>query len=215
MASAIELRKRFRALPEEQRDANQSFAIRVWRGLSWLERAEGMDAKDYEGRLISAWIGFNALYGRLDPNRRSWGDREAWGAFLALVWRIDHDERIRRVLFKRELVVLKLIDDKYLTAAFWEQGEAAARNVKADLRKAMARFGTSHMLPVLQLLFERLYVMRVQVFHGASTKGSSLNRRAMQRSSSILVELLAAMLDIMIAHGIEEDWGDLCFPPSS
>jgi len=37
----------------------------------------------------------------------------------------------------------------------------------------------------------------------------------MQRLSSILVELLSAMLDIMIAHGIEEDWGDLCFPPSS
>ena len=36
----------------------------------------------------------------------------------------------------------------------------------------------------------------------------------MQRSSGILVELLSAMVDVMIAHGIEEDWSDLCFPPS-
>ena len=91
---------------------------------------------------------------------------------------------------------------------------AKGRDLKADLRRAMAKFRTPHMLPVLQLLFERLYVMRVQVFHGASTKGSSLNRRALQRSSSILVELLSAMLDVMISHGIEDDWGDLCFPPS-
>ncbi len=121
---------------------------------------------------------------------------------------------IKIISARRELMVLKLIENQYLSAAFWERGESAVRDVKADLRKAMAKFRTPHMLPVLQLLFERLYVMRVQVFHGASTKGSSLNRRALQRSSSILVELLSAMLDVMISHGIEDDWGDLCFPPS-
>ena len=35
-ATALGFREAFRAIPKEQREANQSFAIRVWRGLSWL-----------------------------------------------------------------------------------------------------------------------------------------------------------------------------------
>ena len=212
--SAVELRAQFRALPKQKRQDNQSFAIRVWRALSWLERAQGLEANDYEGRFISAWIAFNAMYGRLDSDRHPWGDREAWGAFLAQIWRLDHVGQIRRVLGKRQLQVLKLIENKYLSSKFWQKGESAAPAVKRGLRDAMKRFGTPNMLPVLRVLFERLYTMRVQVFHGASTKGSSLNRRTLQGSAGILLDLLPEMLAIMIDGGIEEDWGDVCFPPS-
>ena len=65
MLSACELREQFKAIPAELRDANQAFSIRVWRGLSWLERAEA--AGDVEGRFISLWIAFNAIYGHLSP----------------------------------------------------------------------------------------------------------------------------------------------------
>ena len=38
--SAAELRKVFRIIPWEERDAQQSFSIRFWRAPSWLDRAE-------------------------------------------------------------------------------------------------------------------------------------------------------------------------------
>ena len=211
MASANELRERFKALPLQVRQANQSFSIRVWRALSWLERAEGLDRDDYEGRFISAWIGFNALYGRLDEQGQPWGEREAWEAFVAAIWKLDHDGRMRRVLFKRELQVLKLIESKYLTPAFWEEGESAVVQVKRELKQEMAKFGTRRTLLVL---LNRLYTMRVQVFHGASTKGSKLNRRTLQGSAVILLDVLPEMLSIMIEYGTKEDWGSVCFPPS-
>ena len=66
MTPAADLREAFRKISKSQRDANQPFSIRVWRAISWLERAESFDASDPEGRFISTWIGFNALYGRLD-----------------------------------------------------------------------------------------------------------------------------------------------------
>ena len=214
MASAVELREQFRALPKDQRERNQDFSIRVWRGLSWLERAEAMGTDDLEGRFISAWLWFNALYGRIDDDGQPWGDREAMGTFLAQIWRLDHCERIRRVLGKRQLQVLKLIESKYLAGRFWSEGESASQGVKKELRSAMAWFGTPKMLKVLQLLFDRQYVMQNQVMHGASTKGSKLNRRTLRGTGSILLELLPAMLAIMIEGGIEEDWGYVCFPPS-
>ena len=55
--------------------------------------------------------------------------------------------------------------------------------------------------------------MRVQVFQGASTKGGKLNRRVMQSSSTILLDLLPAMISVMIDHGIDEEWGTISFPP--
>ncbi len=209
---ASDLRIRFRALPKEKRENNQSFSIRVWRALSWLERAQGMPPSDHEGRFISAWIGFNALYGRTE-NDQPLGDREAMGGFLNHIRRIDHDGRIRRAMFKRQLQVFKLIEDKYLSNDFWQKRRNSEAIVKKELKDAMTRFGTSRMEWVLQLLFQRLYVMRNQVFHGASTKGSSLNRRAIQRAANLLTELLAAMVIVMIEHGIGEDWGDVWFPP--
>lgn len=213
MASASNLREQFRSLSKDAREQHQEYCIRVWRGLSWLERAEGVESTDLESRFIFAWIAFNALYGRRDEKGRPWGDIEAMGTFLATVWRLDHDDRLRRVLSRRQLQVLKLIESKHLSRKFWDEGEAAAIDVKRELRDALKWFGTPKMLRVLQLLFDRLYVMRNQVMHGASTKGSSLNRRTLQGSGGILLDLLPEMLAVMIERGIEHDWGRVWFPP--
>lgn len=212
--SAKELREVFRALPRDQREAHQSFSIRVWRALSWLERAE--QAGEVEDQFISLWIAFNALYGRLDDSHRAWGDREAMGTFLTAIWNLGAEGRIRRLLGKRQLAVLKLIETKYLYDRFWsEPGSNHEHTLHRTVRDFLPRFGTHRMFPVLRTLFDRLYVMRNQVFHGASTKGSYLNRRTLMQSASLLRELLPAMLEVMMAHGIEHDWGEVCFPPST
>ena len=214
MSSAKELRDRFRRLPKADREAHQGFSIRVWRALSWLERAEDMETSDIEGRFISCWIGLNALYGRLDKNHRSWGDREAMGTFLANIWKLDHGRCIHALLGKRKSPILHLIDDKYLSSDYWELGRSeASRSLQKDVRKAIMGYTHPNRLPLLQLLFDRLYVMRNQVFHGASTKGSRLNRRTLTTSANILLAFLAACLGTMIDHGLEEDWGRVCFPP--
>ena len=44
-------------------------------------------------------------------------------------------------------------------------------------------------------------------------EGGKLNRRVMQSSSTILLDLLPSMISIMIDHGIEEEWGTISFPP--
>ncbi len=214
MATAIELRTRFRLMPNEEREANQSFSIRIWRGLSWLERAEGFQAVDTEGRFISCWIALNALYGRLDDQHRPWADRDALKTFITHIWHLDAHAALRQILGRRQTAVLNLIEDPYLTIQFWEnQSAPAIRQAKKDAKDAILAYQKPNRLPIMRLLFDRLYVMRNQVFHGASTKGSKLNRRALQSSATVLMELLLAMLAIMIEQGISEDWGRVCYPP--
>ena len=53
--TAEALRKQFQAISKDRRDANQAFSIRIWRGLSWLERAEqAADAKEQDFGLTVA-----------------------------------------------------------------------------------------------------------------------------------------------------------------
>ena len=81
------------------------------------------------------------------------------------------------------------------------------------MKKMLNRFGGAKMLPVLTTVMDRIYVMRLQVFHGASTKGSSLNRRTITACCGLMMDLLPAMLEVMIQDGLEADWGNVCFPP--
>ncbi|MFQ5462840.1 MAG: hypothetical protein ACE5E5_09460 [Phycisphaerae bacterium] len=101
--TAAELRDAYRLIPKEIRQENQGFSIRVWRALSWLDRAESIETLDHEGRFISFWICFNALYGQLVEDGHAWGDREAWNAFLSRIWRIDEQHTIRKAMGKRQI----------------------------------------------------------------------------------------------------------------
>ena len=108
-STADTLRERFRSIPESERGANQAFSIRVWWGLSWLERAEG--ANDVEVRFISLWIAFNAIYGYLYEGANA-PDHASWQEFLAKIVKAD-GQRVYRVIqrtipagvFERALVL--------------------------------------------------------------------------------------------------------------
>jgi len=210
--TAEEMRKAFRAIPKQQRDTHQSFAIRVWRGLSWLERSER--AGEIEDQFIALWIAFNSLYGRVDNDNQPWGDREAMGAFLAAIWDLDDRGLFGSLLNRNRTTVLSMCNSKFLNRQFWaDPGGNHGRDIDEVVKKLLPLFGTHRMRPVLRALFDALYIMRNQVFHGASTKGSALNRKTLSQSANLLAKLLPSMIDMLIRNGIEHDWGEVCFPP--
>jgi hypothetical protein len=49
--------------------------------------------------------------------------------------------------------------------------------------------------------------------HGAATHGGKLNRDSLRRCSIMLGHLLQAALLVLIDHGSDEDWGEMCYPP--
>ena len=208
---AATLRTHFRAIPKDARDAHQPFSIRVWRGLSWLERSE--KAGDLEGRFISLWIAFNAVYGHLDADGRDARDRASWQTFLARLVGHDSDDALGQAVRDRPGDILPLIDNRFLFKPFWlGQADADEKLVRAR-RRALAAYNDGSTLAVLQELFERFYVLRMQVFHGAATSGSRLNRRTLEQAAEVLSDLVPRMLGILITAGPDVDWGEVCFPP--
>ena len=210
-SAAAELKKRFKEIPQEQRDANQAFSVRVWRGLSWLERAE--KATDVEGQFISLWIAFNAIYGHMQGDGMNAPDHGSWQAFLAGIVKADGEDRLGQIMWADQRYILRLVDNQYLFRPFW-LGQADADQKRArNRRNVMVHLQNRSTVGVFQELFERLYVLRQQVFHGAATSGSKLNRSYLKAATGLLMKIIPAMIEIMIEAGPGTDWGEICFPP--
>ena len=213
---ASQLRQRFREIPQDLRDANQPFSVRVWRGLSWLERAEKAAlAQDNDSQFIFLWIAFNAVYGCLEDCGQSAPDRATWQGFLADIVRADSESRLAAILWDEQLAVLRLVENRYLFRPFWLGQADAEEKLKRSRQMTIQAYNNRQTLAVLQELFERLYVMRQQVFHGAATSGSKLNRRYLELSTRLMALIVPAMIRIMIDAGPKVDWGAVCFPPLS
>ena len=66
---------------------------------------------------------------------------------------------------------------------------------------------------ILEHLVTRIYLLRCQLSHGASTCGSRLNRTSIKHCVTMMGWLLPAILHVWIDHGSDEDWGPMCYPP--
>jgi hypothetical protein len=211
------LRKQFQAIPKDRRDANQAFSIRVWRGLSWLERAE--QATDADEQFIALWIAFNAIYGRADGDGNGPGDdgrpgdRATWQAFLAEIVKRDGTDILGDLVRRNQTPIIRMIQNKYLFRPFWDRRPNAEHILRKCCTAAVINLGNHLTTGIVEELFERLYVLRAQVFHGAATRGSKLNRSNLRNGAELLSKLLPAMIAVMLAAGPEVNWGEVCFPP--
>jgi hypothetical protein len=58
-----------------------------------------------------------------------------------------------------------------------------------------------------------VYFLRCQIVHGGATLGSGLNRTTVEPAARILKLLSSWLLAAVIEHGLEMQWGAICYPP--
>ncbi len=190
--------------------------IRFHRACSWLQRAEtNEDDNDPDSVLVNRWIAFNAMYGQWDENRREpKSDRDCWRLFMDRLLAIDETGHLQGVLEEYRPLVLKILDDEYLSRYFWEQPTAQqARKAKKARFDAPTWYYEKRWSLIVDRLLERIYLLRCQLVHGAATHGSRLNRTALRNCATMMHYLVTAALRTLIDHGADEDWGPMCYPP--
>jgi hypothetical protein len=143
-SSAAALRAKFRAIPKEARDAHQPFSIRVWRGLSWLERGE--QAADPETRFIFLWIAFNSIYGYMEDDGCDARDHGSWQAFLARMVERDSGGALDRLVRGRQADILRLIDNRFLFRPFWLGLADADEKLRRAVRRALKDYNDGNTL---------------------------------------------------------------------
>ena len=189
--------------------------IRFHRACSWMQRAEQATKDDFDLALLSNWIAFNSLYGQWDHEAKEpLADCDCWRRFLERMLDLDKGNHVIDVLVENNPLVMSIFEDEFLSRYFWQEptGKRASQS-KKTMYDARTWFIQGNWLLILDRLFERLYLLRCQLVHGASTFNSSMNRTAIRHCFQAMDHLLRAFLQVWISFGADEDWGVMCYPP--
>ena len=196
--------------------ANQGYWDRLQRAESWISRAESLKEQewdDYHGPFIFYWIAFNALYGRNDEIGSTDGKDMEW--FLGRICELDQEDgSLSGMLRDLKSKTDRLIKAQFLSRAYWKEGPSTRfkENQEEDFEKAQTAYDRRKFDGYLTTLFERLRVLRNQIFHGCSTDRRSLNKNSLRPALEILEELVPQFLKIFKDHGQRYDWPKAPYP---
>ena len=211
----------FENLKERQRKGRNArprgVDIRIHRALSWLQAAEG--AGDTEEAFIFLWIAFNAIYAReFDPGSEL-SEKDAFKDFLHQLIRLDAEGMLYDVIWHNYSGKIRLfIDNQYVSRHFWShqngllteaEWEKGFESSKRAAQRALAKKDT---FVFSSILFDRLYMLRNQLFHGGATWHGKINRAQIRDGARILQSMIPVIIHLVLENP-NESWGEPCFPP--
>jgi hypothetical protein len=198
---------------------SEPFGLRVHRSISWIGRAEEEAARrDPDAQFIFLWIAFNAAYAGELNERETPSERDAFRLYFQTLASADAQRVIYNALWwKFSGSVRLLLDNRYIFGPFWR--EAVSGGVSGGWRDAfevsnrLAReaLSTSDVGALLEIVFDRLYVLRNQIVHGASTWSGSVNRSQIVDGAAVLAFLTPVFVDLMMDNPTL-DWGRPFYP---
>ena len=195
----------------------ENLSVRVHRGLSWLKRAE-MEVADDDAAFIFYWIAFNASYAEVEPGGPPKNVRNSFEKYFKKLIDLDIDQRVYTAIWERFSGPIRIIlNNQYVFGPYWnfqnqipgyadweEQFKRSLGRVKFALKNKETEI-------VLSILFDRLYVLRNQLIHGAATWGGKVNRDQVRDGAKILAFLVPLLVDLMLDNP-ETVWGQYHYP---
>lgn len=193
---------------------------RIYRTLSWLNQADDIDNRDkkfpdLDLQFISLWIAFNAIYARKDWN----DDKERFKAFIKVI-NDKESEKLNKILweiYSSEINVF--LKNKYVFRQFWDFHNSDGIDAQnwslafedANLR-AQQCLKSKNSEELLLILFDRIYTLRNQIFHGGSTYNSSVNRPQLITACGLLKELVPVFALVVLNNPNDDNWGHHFYP---
>ena len=212
----------FKTLKDKQRairgDFPENMGIRVHRSISWIGRAEDCN-DDEDARFIFLWIAFNAAYANeQNPVGTAKGERKVFDGFFKRLVSLDEDSRIEKAIWEHfPGLICTLVENRFVWGPFWKHHNGMDRHtdwaekLKDSIRRFMKEFEKRKTARVLSFVFDRLYVLRIQLMHGGATWDSSVNRSQVKDGAAILGFLIPVFVDLIMDHP-EADWGRTFYP---
>lgn len=201
------------------------------RASTWLRRSSQEGTEDIE-RFMFLWIAFNAAYGneaalRDFVEREDAGDRETeperFRTFLRNVVSKDRAGTLEEIVWDKFSGPIRvLLSNCYVFRPFWmgvwasDQGSDWRKRFESDKRRARSALSRRDVCTVLSVVFDRLYTLRNQIFHGGATHPSGFGRDQIRDGSRIMAALVPAIVEIMQqdidGNPDSELWGRVAYP---
>ncbi|MCY3955689.1 MAG: hypothetical protein OXF47_06810 [Nitrospira sp.] len=209
-------------MPPKLTYENQGYWDRRDRAESWISRAESpkeqnlkeQEWDDDHDPFIFYWIAFNALYGQHDDIREKLDSKDIQ-KFLKRIYELDQEDgSLSGILRNLKSKTDRLLNDQFLSKIYWKEGRSThfKQKQKKDSEKARNACEKGKWDEYLIILFERLRVLRNQIFHGCSTDKKSLNKNSLRPALEILEKLVPQFLKIFRERGQSYDWGKVPYP---
>ncbi|RMH33377.1 MAG: hypothetical protein D6690_12305 [Nitrospirae bacterium] len=200
----------------------QDLQDRLDRARSWIEAARVQPSGQKHAAFIFLYIAFNALYGRRRYEGSEEEARRDRQDFLRRLRRMhDYDLRHGQNVLQRALEACRnpgiaLIQDIYLRDDYWKR-KVRAGELREQFRRratqATASLTAGRYEEFLELLLQRLTVLRNQVFHGCATYGpKSKGIESLENGLAVLRVLVPAFHELMSRYGQHLDWPPIPYP---
>ena len=104
----------------------------------------------------------------------------------------------------------------FLYTEYWKEGytDTLADRINKETGRGSKRVGPWHAEPLagyLGRVFERIYVLRNQIFHGGAKYGSGANRGSVEPAVAVLREVIP-LFRALVRDSDDENWGELPYP---
>ena len=203
-----------------QEDREEGLRIRVHRSLRALSQAEEIEAGSDSSSALDAafvfrWVALNALYGQWDDERgMAMKDRVALDRFTSQARLVDTSDRLVSALETVSDDARTLLESPFLIERFWRDQEwDQVRPARGRAAKFRGEIREERQGAALHRLLIAVYFLRCQIVHGGATLGSNMNRVTVEPGSRILAVLCGQLIALVVEHGLEMEWGEICYPP--
>lgn len=201
----------------ERKNNPDTLNLRVHRALSWLRHAEPVE--DLDSKFIFYWIAFNAVYAQDFEHGVRGADKGLFVQFIHRLCALDHNKRIYQLVWRTFPNSIRvLLDNKFTFQPFWDyhnnqlSEEEWLKQFERNKNQALQALSGQNTPVVLTSVFNHIYTLRNQVFHGGSTHLSRVNRDQLRDACAILGGFLSEIILIMLTHPMEEQWGVPFYP---
>lgn len=201
---------------------SQHLEDRLHRSQSWIHAAQAQPKSLKHLRFVCWYIALNALFGIRQYEGSQEDNRQDRQKFLKRL-RILHSHDLRYgngELLKTFKVCQhegrKLITDYFLRNSYWNRHISSSelkRRFSGELNKAERFLGQGNYDPYLDLLLQRLAVLRNQIFHGCTTYGpTSKGISSLEPGLLVLEALVPSFYNLMSKYGHVMSWPPIPYP---
>lgn len=209
--SAADLKRKLK----QQKDIPETLAVRLHRAISWLKCAEE-NATNHDLQFISLWVSYNACYAIDERSENDITERKQFNEFISKLVSHDYEKRFFKLLWdKFSGPVRMIIENPYIFKPFWEAQRGEPVNWKKIFEQsnkdANRYLSNNDVAKLIEVVLDRLYMLRNQLMHGGATYKSKVNRTQVRDACNILKLFIPIIIDIMMENK-NEDWGEIYYP---
>jgi hypothetical protein len=200
---------------KQYKDTPETLVVRLHRAISWLKCAEE-NTSNHDLQFLSLWISYNACYAIDEKMEDNFTERKQFNEFISKLVSHDHEKRFYNLLWQKfSGPVRMIIENQFIFKPFWDAQRGENVNWKKLFDKSNEdanRFlSKNDVAKLIEVVLDRLYMLRNQIMHGGATYKSKVNRTQVRDACNILKLFIPIIIDIMMENR-NEDWGEISYP---